>query len=100
MKQLLVLLCVFVPFLLPAQTNGETKKDTINLLKPSPLIIVDGIKKSNINIQTIDLELKPENIEKIEVIKSKDATLRYGDEGKNGVVLITTKKKKKTGEPH
>jgi TonB-dependent SusC/RagA subfamily outer membrane receptor len=33
-----------------------------------------------------------EDIEKIDMLKGSAATTGYGDKGKNGVVLITTKK--------
>ena len=37
--------------------------------------------------------INPETIDKVEVLKGDDATEKYGDKGKSGVVLITTKKK-------
>jgi TonB family protein len=52
-----------------------------------PLIVIDG-KVSNVDINSID----PNTIEKVEVLKDKSATAVYGDKGKDGVVLITTKK--------
>jgi TonB-dependent SusC/RagA subfamily outer membrane receptor len=38
--------------------------------------------------------LKSEDIESIDVLKEKKAIEPYGEKGKNGVVLITTKKHK------
>jgi TonB-dependent SusC/RagA subfamily outer membrane receptor len=52
-----------------------------------PLIVIDG-KVSNVDPNSID----PNTIEKVEVLKDKSATAVYGDKGKDGVVLITTKK--------
>lgn len=53
-----------------------------------PLILVDG--------KTIDNEklhsLAPQDIESISVLKNASATALYGEKGKNGVILITTKK--------
>lgn len=102
MKKTVVLICLVFPLLAQSQTTEKAKKDTVSLLKPSPLFIVDGIKKFNADTKAIDLDIKPENIEKIEVIKGRDATILYGDEGKNGAVLITTKKNKnkKAGLTH
>lgn len=40
----------------------------------------------------------PGNIERIDVLKDKSATSIYGDKGKNGVILISTKSKEKQGE--
>lgn len=59
------------------------------LTENSPLIIVDGEKMS----KDFDLNsVNPKEIESISVLKDKSATDVYGDEGKNGVILVTTKK--------
>ncbi|MFT7157777.1 MAG: TonB-dependent SusC/RagA subfamily outer membrane receptor [Parvicella sp.] len=50
-----------------------------------PLIIVDGVKVKSIS--TLD----PRAIESISVLKDKSATEVYGEEGDNGVILITSK---------
>lgn len=55
--------------------------------KNPPLYLVDGKEVKNI------ADLKPENIEMIEVLKDKPATDLYGEKGKNGVILITMKDK-------
>lgn len=55
---------------------------------PDILVIIDGEKKKD-GLNT----LKPEEIESISVLKKTSATEIYGEEGKNGVILITTKKK-------
>jgi TonB-dependent SusC/RagA subfamily outer membrane receptor len=51
---------------------------------PKPLMIIDGVESS----QNID----PNNIDNISVMKGKFAVEKYGDKGKNGVVVVTTKK--------
>lgn len=53
-----------------------------------PLYIVDGkeITKSEIK------DINPDLIEQIDVIKNKEFTAKYGEKGKNGVVLIKLKK--------
>ena len=53
-----------------------------------PLIVKDGFVIGNQDANNIN----PENIESINVLKGESATILYGDKGKNGVVLITTKK--------
>ena len=50
-----------------------------------PLYIVDG--KPAAEIESIE----PENIESISVLKDVQAKILYGDKGKNGVIIITTK---------
>jgi TonB-dependent SusC/RagA subfamily outer membrane receptor len=51
-----------------------------------PLYVIDGVE-----IKSVE-NLKPEEIESISVLKGKSATTLYGEKGKNGVILITTKK--------
>ncbi|KQS23865.1 M56 family metallopeptidase [Dyadobacter sp. Leaf189] len=54
-----------------------------------PLYIVDGVKLANGDGVS---KMDPNMIESISVLKETGATTIYGEEGKNGVVLITTKK--------
>jgi len=56
--------------------------------KNPPLYILDGVI-----IDPSKMNVKPDDIERIDVLKEKSATEVYGDKGKNGVVLITSKKK-------
>ena len=68
-----------------------------------PLFVVDGVPfNSNTNTrggftsggQTSSsrfLDLDPNNIESISVLKGLAATVTYGDQGRNGVILVTTK---------
>lgn len=53
----------------------------------SPLIYIDGDKKTRKDLDVLD----PEDIDSVEVYKDKAATDKYGDDGKNGVINITTK---------
>jgi len=56
---------------------------------PKPLYVVDGEK------MTEDIsKLNPNDIESMQVFKNESAIATYGEEGKNGVILITTKKGK------
>jgi TonB-dependent SusC/RagA subfamily outer membrane receptor len=57
-------------------------------LPSNVLYIVDGAEVKDIS------EIKPNDIEKINVLKDKTAVEKYGDKGKNGVIEITTKKSK------
>lgn len=58
--------------------------------KAGPLYIIDGKEVSEIK------NLDQESIESIEVLKDSSARTLHGDKGKNGVVIITTKKSKIT----
>ena len=67
-------------------------------LKSSPLnkalMILDGKKVDNSILETLD----PTLIESVNVLKGESATVLYGDEGKNGVVVIKTKEYAKSQE--
>jgi len=54
----------------------------------TPLVLVDGIPYSS------GVDINPDAIESIEVLKDASSTAIYGSRGANGVILITTKKGK------
>ena len=53
-----------------------------------PLYILDG---KELNQKEVE-KLNPNEIKSISVLKDKSATSKYGEKGKNGVILIETKK--------
>ncbi|MDR0939428.1 MAG: TonB-dependent receptor [Mediterranea sp.] len=55
-----------------------------------PLYVVDGIPLSSGGIENIN----PRDIETIDILKDASAAAIYGNQGANGVVIITTKKGK------
>jgi TonB-dependent SusC/RagA subfamily outer membrane receptor len=56
----------------------------------TPLFILDDVEMPSNDLGSI----KSEDIESVTVLKEKKATEPYGEKGKNGVVIITTKKYK------
>ena len=52
----------------------------------APLIIVDGVPYGT------DIDINPNVIESMEILKDASSTAIYGSRGANGVILITTKK--------
>lgn len=68
-----------------------------------PLFVVDGVPFNSSTNQQASfaaggvtassrmLDLDPNNIESVSVLKGLSATVLYGDQGRNGVILITTK---------
>ena len=58
-----------------------------NKLEAKALIFVDGKKVDNHFMET----LNPNLIESVNILKNEAATSMYGQDGKDGVVLITTK---------
>jgi len=69
----------------PSSQNGLTISATGGLTG-QPIYFVDGVETTFLN------ELSQDSIESISVLKDKSATALYGEKGKNGVILITTKK--------
>lgn len=53
----------------------------------TPMVIIDG-KKSESGLKNIN----PDNIKSFTILKDASATAIYGEEGKNGVIIIDTKK--------
>lgn len=62
------------------------KSNQIKSKKLPPLIYLDGVE-----IESMD-DINPKDIKSIDVLKDKSATAIYGEKGKNGVILITSKK--------
>jgi TonB family protein len=69
--------------------NRGTTGFQIRGTNAKPLVVVDGVISENQDLSKID----PETIESINVIKNEDATKKYGEKAKDGVVEITLKKK-------
>lgn len=72
--------------------------------KNQPLIVMDGVPIRNEDVNNTDywgdqrlrgnglLDINPEDIDNISILKGASAAALYGSEAVNGVVLITTKK--------
>lgn len=71
---------------------GENAREGVVQIKlknvAQPLYVIDGVISTK---EALD-QLKPEQIEAIDVLKGEKATTAYGDKGKNGVIVIRTKK--------
>ncbi len=80
-------------------TNSVLVKGTVSLKESNlePLIVLDGVLISKkVSKDALNLLVKPEDIKELTVLKHESAITLYGDKGKNGVVIITTK----TGTKH
>jgi len=64
------------------------KPERISQVK-KPLVIIDGIINED---PLYEQKINDHDIESVTVLKDKSATTLYGDAGKNGVVVIVTKK--------
>ena len=65
--------------------SNEGSEDSVK-----PLIVLDGVEQGY-GMDVIS-HVKPQDIKSIEVLKEQSAMSLYGDKGKNGVIIITTKK--------
>lgn len=68
-------------------SQTEKSQTTSVSLLNQPLVYIDGVKASTEDLKS----LSAEKIKSVEVLKDKSALEKYGDEGKNGVILVTTK---------
>ncbi|MBC6610994.1 TonB-dependent receptor plug domain-containing protein [Hymenobacter sp. BT507] len=57
-------------------------------LLPDPLYVVNGTQVTNEELVEID----PRTIDRMEVLKGEEAVASYGAKGRNGVIIVTTKK--------
>ena len=77
-QSLLVLMLLFSFY-------AKAQKEVI--FQGKPLVLVNNFK-TNLN----NFIIRPASIEAIDVIKDSLKTKTYGDEGKNGIIIITPKK--------
>lgn len=76
------------------EVTVKSQGDKQNLeIKPEPYVIIDGVPSEGSAYKDLD----PNTIESVDVLKNASATALYGEKGKNGVILITTKKGKASG---
>jgi len=67
--------------------RGEKSKLKITEIEKTPLYILDDKEVSKEKADNLNTEL----IDSINILKGKEAINKYGDKGKNGVIIITTK---------
>ena len=85
----------------PGSNNGSNPKVSVQIAgtasSGSPVFFLksregkDGLKKIN---EASMKDINPDDIESIEVLKDKSATDKLGEDGANGVIIITLKKGK------
>jgi len=68
-------------------TKEVNKAIITNSGKDKPFILLDGEEITDTEMSEID----PDTIEKVNVLKGDNATEKYGDKAKNGLITITTK---------
>jgi TonB family protein len=85
----------------PAVTIKKLERKASGLKTPtSPMYIIDGVvtdvktDKNGVGVSPLSA-MPQEDIASMEILKDETATKLYGDKGKYGVILITTKNPKK-----
>ena len=67
---------------------GSAEDYPTNRRCESPMLIVDG--------KTVDFDsatLDPHDIDSIEIVRGDSAVVRFGEQGRKGVVIVTSKKR-------
>jgi TonB-dependent SusC/RagA subfamily outer membrane receptor len=110
MKNLMLFIALFISVNMFAQSDSlPTNKGLIikrstpktnysQIMADQPLIILDGVALETPTEAAFKAEMNkidPNTVEKIDVLKDEASKAIYGEKGANGVILITTKKKKK-----
>ena len=68
------------------------RKDSKDTTKP--MVVVDGVVTDQSRLNS----MSPNDIQSVNVLKGKLAKDKYGEQGSNGVIEITSKKKAKAGK--
>jgi len=79
-----------IPIKLDNQASAAAKDEPLDIMKSNALIIIDGKETTKAELEKIN----PNNIDRIDVLKNGTSVEKYGEKGKDGVVLITMKKEK------
>lgn len=86
-----------VSYVIPVEFRNPSKQSSRNSSKTNlsqelkdALIYIDGKESDKSRLDT----LNPKNIKSITVFKAEEAIERFGEKGKNGVLLVTTHQKK------
>ena len=59
-----------------------------------PLYVIDGVPVSGVRSGSALLGINPQDVARIDVLKDAGATAIYGSQGANGVIIITTKRRR------
>jgi hypothetical protein len=56
-----------------------------------PLVVIDGMRVGRMSTARLETMLAPDRIARIDVLKGESAVVRYGEEGRNGVIVVHAK---------
>lgn len=60
----------------------------IELRGATPMLVIDGVHSTNVTLR----EIAADDIESMEILKGGTASALYGEAGRNGAIMITTKR--------
>jgi TonB-dependent SusC/RagA subfamily outer membrane receptor len=97
MKPLLIVALCVTSFLVCAQDTKAKKEDQKDAAADvEPMYILDGVKLKKGEVSKIN----PDDIASMHVLKGDSAITKYGEAGRNGVVLIDSKKAEEKRRRH
>jgi len=77
------------------QDPPKEPRKTINKIyvqgTADPLVVIDGKRVGRMSTARLDEILAPDRIARIDVLKGETALVRYGEEGRNGVIVVHSK---------
>ncbi len=80
---------IFSCLMICAAAQPPIKTKTPDSIRPA-FWVVDGVRVETDSVSKRNLD--PENIESIQVWKGDSAVIRFGEKGRAGVIVVTTKK--------
>jgi TonB family protein len=85
---------VSVNYVLPVvfRLDSHSKLTLDHTGSEPPLLIIDGLEKPYLYLSDT-AKIRPDDIKAIDILKDTVAVRIYGEKGRNGVMVITTKKK-------
>lgn len=93
MKKILLIIILFVPLFCFGQMKNDTTTNELDSLffqSKKSLIVIDGVIFDGLHISDVDMS----NVSDMTILRGEYAIYIYGDKGKNGAIIITTKETK------
>lgn len=97
MKKILLVIIIFFPVFCFGQVKNDTTTNELDSLfsqSKKSLIVIDGVIFDGLHISDVDLS----NVSDMTILRGEYAIYIYGDKGKNGAIIITTKETKQQVE--
>ncbi|WP_101689256.1 DUF6146 family protein [Dysgonomonas massiliensis] len=90
MKKILFIIVLFIPLFCLGQVENDTINNELDDLfskSNKSLIVIDGVVFDGVHISDVDMS----NVSDLTILRGEYAVYIYGNKGKNGAIIITTK---------